>query len=533
MKVLISDKIADQGISKLKESFNVDVKPGLSPEELLDIIDEYDALIVRSATKVTSEVIERGKNLKAIGRAGTGVDNIDLEAATKAGIIVVNTPGGNSMAAAELAIGLAFSIFRNIPQAYAKGKNNYYSRKSFKGYELFNKTAGVIGLGRIGSLVAQRLQGLEMNVVAYDPYVQEDYFKKLGVIKCNNLEELLSCSDLITIHIAKTKDTTNMIDEQEFKAMKNGVRIVNCARGGIINEKALYNAIVEGKVAAAGLDVLEKEPVFELKPEEQTYKNPLLELDNVVYLPHLGASTKEAQYNVGIAVANQVGAALNGQMVSAVNMPSVPSGEFEVLKPYLELAESLGKIYFQAEKEPVKKIEIIYSGEIASKNTRVVTLAFLKGLMTPITEEKVNYVNSEVLAKNLGIKIVESTTSETRDYTSLITARFTKEKRTLDLTGTVLGKQYIKIIDFFGYYMNFEPSPYVLAIQNTDKPGVIGQLGTILGSAGINIASMQVSRNKKGEKAVSFVSVDGEIPENVMQKLRNTDGILKATMISF
>lgn len=532
MKVLVSEKIAEDGIEILKRNHDVDVKLGLSPDELLDIIGEYDALIVRSATKVTSEVIKKGKNLKVIGRAGTGVDNIDLSAATMQGIIVVNTPGGNSVAAAELAVGLAFSIFRPIPQAYAAAKRKFFSRNSFKGYELYEKTAGIIGLGRIGTLVATRLKAMEMNVIAYDPYVQEESFRKHGIKRCSTLAELLSQSDLITIHIAKTKETTNLIDEEEFKIMKDGVRIVNCARGGIINETALYNALVNGKVAAAGLDVLENEPKFELKPEEQTYENPLLELDNVIYLPHLGASTIEAQYNVGISVAKQVDAALRGEMVAAVNMPAVPSSELETLKPYLNLAETLGKIYFQAEKTPVKKIELIYSGEIASKNTKVVTLAFLKGLISPITSEKVNYVNAELLVKNLGIQIVESTTKESKDYTSLITARFYNDRQ-LDLAGTIIAKNSVKITDFFGYFMNFEPSSHVLAVQNIDQPGIIGRLGTILGAAGINIAGMQVSRNKKGEKAEAFLSVDCDVPENILQEIRAVKGILKATMLRF
>ncbi|HHV59271.1 MAG TPA: phosphoglycerate dehydrogenase [Clostridiaceae bacterium] len=532
MKVLITEKIAEDGINILKKGFDVDVKLGLSPTELLEVIGDYDALIVRSATKVTSEVIKAGKKLKVVGRAGTGVDNIDLDAATMQGVIVINTPGGNSVAAAELTIGLIFSIFRSIPQAYAAGKRKFYSRNSFKGYELYGKTAGVIGLGRIGTLVAKRLKAMEMHVIGYDPYVQEEYFKKMGIKKCQTLEELLKKSDLITIHIAKTKETTNLLDEKEFSIMKDGVRIVNCARGGIINEKALYNALVSGKVAAAGLDVLEKEPKFELPPEEQTYDNPLLELDNVVYLPHLGASTIEAQYNVGLTIAKEVDAALRGEMVSAVNMPAVPSSELETLKPYLHLAENLGKIYFQAEKNPVSKIEIIYSGEVANKNTKVITLAFLKGLLTPITSEKVNYVNAEKLVKNLGIEIVESTTKEARDYTSLITARF-YNGRQLDLAGTVLDKRTARITDFFGYYINFEPTPYVLAVQNVDQPGVIGSLGTILGSEGINIAAMQVSRNKKGEKAEAFLSVDCEIPENILAKIREIEGVLKATMLRF
>lgn len=533
MKVLVTEKIADDGVQKLAEFAEVDVKLGLSQEEICGIIGGYDALVVRSATQVDARMLEKGKNLKVVGRAGTGVDNIDVDAATRLGIVVVNTPDGNSVAAAELTIGLIISIFRSIPQAYAAVKNNDFRRARFKGFELNNKVAGIIGLGRIGGLVAERLKGLNMRVIGYDPYIPSERFKKAGVERCETLEELLKKADLITIHIAKTDETVNMLGEKQFKLMKKGVRIVNCARGGIINEEALYNALEEGTVAAAGLDVLEEEPNFELKPEEQTYANKLLELDNVVYLPHLGASTQEAQYNVGIMAAEQVAGVLKGEMVSAVNMPGIQNGELDELKPYLNIAEFLGKIYFQAEKEPVEKIELIYSGDIAKKQTRIVTMAALKGFLQPVVSDRVNYVNAELIAKSRGIEVVESTSSELERFTSLITLKLHTKSRVQILSGTVFGVDAVRIVDFFGYKIDFEPTPFMLAVQNIDRPGIVGKLGTILGAADVNIASMQLSRNKRGEKAVAFLSIDGEVPQPVLDRIREVDGILKATMIKF
>jgi D-3-phosphoglycerate dehydrogenase len=307
MKIIVTDKMAEDGIVYLREKgFTVDTRFGISQDELLEVIENYDAIIVRSATKVNEAVIERGKNLKVAGRAGNGIDNIDVNACTKRGITVVNTPEGNIMAAAEMAVALAFSLFRNIPQAYLAGKNKDFRRSKFVGAELDGKTAGIIGLGRIGSIVASKLKGCNMKVIGYDPCITDERAKSLGITKCETLQELLSQSDLISIHIPKSAESQNLISEKELKMCKKGVRIVNAARGGIINEKALYDAIKEGHVAGAALDVLEKEPDFTKKPEDQDYENPLLELDNVIIMPHLGASTQEANYNVSVAVARLV-----------------------------------------------------------------------------------------------------------------------------------------------------------------------------------------------------------------------------------
>lgn len=534
MKVIVTDKMAEDGINYLKEKgFEVDAKFGIPRGELLEIIENYDAIVVRSTTKVDKELIERAKNLKVAGRAGNGIDNIDVGECTKRGILVVNTPEGNIMAAAELTVGLIFSLFRNIPQAYMAGKNKDFRRSKFVGAELDGKTAAVVGLGRIGSIVASKLKGCNMKVVAYDPYVTDERLNQLGIEKCETLEELLPQADLITVHIPKTDKSQGLIGEKELSLCKEGVRIINVARGGIINEKALYAAIKDGRVAGAAIDVLEYEPNFNKKPEEQDYTNPLLELDNVIVTPHLGASTEEANYNVSVEVAKLIEGALKGEMVAAVNMPRIKAGNIKELKPYIDLAEILGKIYYQAEKDTVQKIEVICSGDLADKETKVISLSALKGFLEPVAKETVNYVNAELVARNMGVELVESKSSHLDKYTNLITVKFVTKKKELNVSGTVFAKEEIRIVDFFGYKLDFEPTPYVIAIQNVDKPGIIGQIGSILGASNINIAAMQWSRNRKGDKAVAFVSVDGEVSDYVLELLRNIDGVLKASRLSF
>lgn len=534
MKVIITERIAQEGIDHLKEcGFDVDTRYGISHNELLDIIENYDAIIVRSVTKVNAELVEKGKNLKVAGRAGNGIDNIDVKACTQKGIIVVNTPESNIMAAAELAIGLAFSVFRNIPQANAAARRGEFRRNRFLGNELDGKTAGIIGLGRIGSIVAAKLKGCNMKVVAYDPYITDEKFKKCGVEKCETLEELLKQSDLITLHTPKTSETYGMIGEKQLKLCKKGVRIVNAARGGLVNEKALCAALADGHVAGAGIDVLDPEPNYDKKPEDQDYKNPLLDFDNVIITPHLGASTEEANFNVGTAVTTLAANALKGEMVAAVNMPPMQTDDMEGLRPYITLAEMLGKIYYQAEKETVQKIEIIYSGDLADIETRMFSLSVLKGFLDPVIREKVNYVNAELMLNNMGIEMIESKRTHLDKYTNLITVKFITKSRQLSVSGTIFAKEEMRIVDFFGYKLDFEPSPYIIAIQNVDKPGIIGRIGTILGSRDINIAAMQWSRNKKGEKAVSFVSVDQEVSDDVLELLKEIDGVMKATMIKF
>ena len=532
MRIIVTERIAEEGIEFLRNNgFEVDVKYGISREELLETIGVYDAIIVRSVTKVNQELLEKGKQLKVVGRAGNGIDNIDVPYCTQRGIIVVNTPESNTMAAAELAIGMAYCLFRNIPLVFTAIKNLDFRRNRFIGNELDGKVVGIIGLGRIGSIVARKLIGSNMKAIAYDPYIADEKFTRNGVEKCETLEELLQQSDLITIHTPKTAETYGMIGEQQLKMCKKGVRVVNAARGGLINEKALYEAIKSGQVAGAGVDVLDPEPSYDVPPEKQTFKNPLLELDNVIITPHLGASTREANFNVGTAITKLVAESLQGKMVSAVNMPPLKGADLLQLKPYIELAEMLGKIYYQAEKERVEKLEIVFSGDLAEKETRVITLSVLQGFLEPVVEEKVNYVNAELIAERMGIELVESRSSHLDKYTNLLTVTFYTKNRELSISGTVFAKEELRIVDFFGYKLDFEPSPNVIAIQNIDRPGVIGKIGTMLGSHDINIAAMQWSRNRKGEKAVSFVSVDAEVPEDILAKLREVDDVLKVSML--
>jgi D-3-phosphoglycerate dehydrogenase len=532
MRIIVTERIADEGVNYLRDcDFDVDIRYGISQAELLEIIPDYDAIIVRSVTKVNKELIEKGVNLKVAGRAGNGIDNIDVPACTQKGIIVVNTPESNTLAAAELAVGLAYCIFRHIPQANAAGKRLDFRRNKYIGRELDEKTVGIIGLGRIGSIVARKLKGSNMRTIAYDPYITDEKFKRNGVEKCETLDELLKQADLITIHTPKNEETYGMIGEEQLKKCKNGVKLVNAARGGLINEKALYNALKSGHVDAVGIDVLDPEPGYDKPPEQQTYKNPLLELDNVIITPHLGASTEEANYNVGTAITKLVADALKGEMVGAVNMPPLETGDLAQLKPYLDLAEMLGKIYYQAEKETVEKLEIVYSGDLAEKDTRILSLSVLKGFLDPITSEKVNYVNAELIAQNMGIEIVESKSSHLDKYTNLITVKFFSKTKQPSISGTVFAKEELRIVDFFGYKLDFEPTPFIIALQNIDKPGIIGRIGTLLGTNNINIAAMQWSRNKKGEKAVSFVSVDGEVGIDVLTQLRQIDGVLKVAML--
>lgn len=536
MKIIVTESIALEGIEHLKQKgFDVDVKFGIGREELLEIIGEYDALIVRSVTKVNEELLEKAPNLKVVGRAGNGVDNIDLKASTARGIIVVNTPESNIMAAAELAVTHAYAIFRNLIQAVTAGRNKDFRRGKFIGNELDGKTAGIIGLGRIGSIVARKLMGSNMNVIAYDPYIGDEKFNQLGVKRCATLEELLSQSDLITLHTPKTPETYGIIGEKEIALCKDGVRIVNAARGGLVNEKALYDALVSGKVAAAALDVLDPEPNYNKKPEEQDYENPLLTLNNCIITPHLGASTDEANYNVGTAVTKLVGEALEGKMVPAVNMPQVSGGNIEEIKPYLDLAEALGRIYFQTEKKPLKKVEVIYSGDLAKEDvaTGLYTLSVAKGLLSVIVPTRVNYVNAKNMLESMGIALVESKSTYLEKYTNLITVRFTNDEKTLAVSGTVFAKSELRIVEFYGYKLDFEPTANVLAIQNRDIPGVIGKIGTVLGDRSVNIAAVQWSRKEIGSKAEAFVSVDQPVNEDVMQALHEIDGVLKVSNIKF
>jgi len=535
MKILVAERISDKGIEYLKEKCDTDIKLGISRDELNSIIKDYDALIVRSTVRVDKELMDNAPNLKVVGRAGNGTDNIDITEATRRGIIVVNTPDANSMSAAEHTIGLMLSCARNIPQANSKVRKGDWRRNSLKGVELYQKTAGIIGLGRIGSIVASRLKGFQMRVIAYDPYVPDEKFKSLGVERIDSLEEFLPQCDFITVHTPKTNETKGMISFEEFKMMKRSARVINCARGGIFDEKALKWAVSEGVIAGAAVDVLEIEPNYELKEgETQDYKNDLLDEENIIITPHIGASTLEAQDNVGISVAKEVIGALNGDVIeNAVNLPSLQKGELEILKPYMQLLEKIGKIYYQLSKNTVDKVEITYSGQVASCKTRLLTLSYLRGLLSNISDNKINFVNSYYIAKDFGIDVVESTSNESENYTSLVKVKVHSKNSVYTFGGTVFGSSDIRITELTGYYIDVVPEKYLLLINNKDMPGYVGRIGTILGNADINIATMKVSRNTKGEIALMAITVDDCIPEDVMESIKRIGGVVQAKFVEF
>jgi D-3-phosphoglycerate dehydrogenase / 2-oxoglutarate reductase len=533
MRIIITEKIATESVNYLKNrGFDVDEKLGFSQTEIEDMMAPYDGIIVRSVTQVNEALLAKATNLKVVGRAGNGIDNIDVDACTRRGIIAVNTPEANIMAAGELAVGLAFDVFRNISLADRKARDGDFRRGTMIGNELEGKVAGVIGLGRIGSIVARKLLGVGMDVVAYDPYITDEKFNKLGVRKCTKLEDLTTIADLITFHTPKNKETYNMLDAAGLAKCKKGVRIVNAARGGLVNEQALYDALVSGHVAAAGIDVFDIEPGYDKKPGEQEFQHPLLTLPNCVITPHLGASSHEANTNVGTAVTELVAKALEGELVAAINMPSI-SGRLSEMAPYIELADKLGSIYYQTENARVNKIEIVFRGDLAAKDTGLLTLSALKGFLTPIAQERISYVNVMQNVTNMGVEVVETRSSHLEKYTNLITIVFYSDEKTLSVSGTVFAKDTIRLVDFFGYHMDFEPAPNVIAMQNIDVPGIIGKVGTVLGSRNINITAMNWSSKKEKQKAVSFVSVEKDIGQDTIDALLAVDGVLRVSVLHF
>ncbi len=524
MKVLIVESVAEECIEILEKSgIKVDVNLKITREELLDIIGDYEGLIVRSVTKVDEELYERATKLKVVGRAGNGIDNIELDGGTKRGVVVVNTPDSNTVSAAEHTIGLLTSSIRNIPRANESIKNGKWERSLFKGVELFQKTLGIVGLGRIGSMVATRMQAFEMNVIAYDPYITDERFEKFGVKKVDTLEELMKESDFISIHTPRTKETLGMIGKKEFALAKQGLRLVNCARGGIIDEDALFEALKEGIVASAALDVLVNEP---------NTTSPLLKLNNTVITPHLGASTYEAQVNVGTTVAKQVLATLKGELVAnAVNLPTLKHKELNSIKLYLKLGELLGKLYYQLEKGAIKRVEITYSGEAADNETSTITLGILKGIFEPILNGRINYVNAGIIAKNRGVSVTESTKYDIDNYYNLITLKIYSENKVFEVAGTIFGKSDIRIVNINGYKFDVIPSKYMLIANNIDKPGMIGKIGVALGEENVNINTMQVSQNTINNDAMMFLTVDSEVSNESLSKINEVDGIIKASFI--
>jgi D-3-phosphoglycerate dehydrogenase len=518
-RVLVSDSMASEVVEILNSApgIKVDVKMGMKPEELKAVIKDYDALIVRSSTKATAEIIEAATKLAAIGRAGAGVDNIDIPAASKRGIVVMNTPGGNTVTTGEHAIAMMLALARRIPQATASMKAGKWEKSKFMGNEYCNKTLGIIGLGRVGSIVADRAQGLKMNVIAHDPFIAPEVAEKMG-IPLVTLDEIYASADFITVHPALSKETKNLIDAKALAKMKKGVFIINCARGGIINEKDLYDALVSGKVAGAAIDVFEEEPTKNME---------LISLDNVICTPHLGASTDEAQTNVAIAIAHQIAAYFaTGEIKGAVNFPSVSAELMAVIRPYLDLAEKLGMLQAQLLTGAIQEVNIEYSGEILNYNVAPVTISLIKGLLEPILNENVNYINAPVIAKERGIKVVESKSTEIKDYTSMITLNVKTSKETSVTAGALFGKHDPRIVRINEFSVEIIPEGHMLAVSNDDRPGVIGNLGTTLADNKVNIARLHLSRDTEAKHALVVLNTDSAVPETVLEKLRKLPHVI-------
>ncbi len=523
MRVLVSDNIAPKGIEILRKAgLKVDVKVGMTNEELKKCISQYNGIVIRSATKMTAHVIEAATNLKVIGRAGSGLDNVDKMAASKKGIVVMNTPGGNTITTAEHTIAMMFALARYIPQASQSIKSGKWERKKFMGVELFNKTLGIIGIGNIGSQVAKRVRELEMNIIAYDPFFNEETAKAIGIKKVS-LEELFKEADFITIHTPLTPETRNLINRDAIALMKAGVRVINCARGGIVNEKDLYDAVKTGKVAGAALDVFEKEPLEDFS---------LSSLDEVICTPHLGASTKEAQENVAIAVSEQVVDYLvHGTIRNAVNFPSIPADQVQKLRPYLTLAEKLGSFASQVVEGGVREINLEFRGEASEITSEPVTIAALKGFLTPILEETVNFVNAPLIAKDRGIDVKETRSLDAGDYHSMLSLRIKSNSEEDVVAGTLFSRKDPRIIRINNFYIEIIPEGVMLFIKNIDRPGVIGSIGSILGKNHINIARMHFGREKEGGMAISVVSVDEEIHMELLKKIKQLPNILNVKMV--
>ncbi|MEW6552826.1 MAG: phosphoglycerate dehydrogenase [Actinomycetota bacterium] len=510
-RILVKEKIAAAGVELLRRDFEVDFLPEMSREEMLGRLGEYEGLIVRSATKVDAEAIAAASRMKVIGRAGVGVDNIDVEAATKRGIMVINAPQSNIISAAEQTMALLMAMCRNIPDAVISLREKCWDRKQFEGVELFHKVMGIVGLGRIGTLVAHRCQAFGMQVIAYDPYVSEEKGKKLG-IELVSMDELLGQADFITVHLPKTPETHHLLGEAEFARMKDGVRVLNVARGGIVDEDALYAALDGGKVAAAALDVFEKEPATEC---------PLIGHPKVIATPHLGASTQEAQDRAGTMIAEFVSEALRGGFVAnVVNLP-VPAEVDESVRMFMPLAEKLGLLLTHLVEGHVSEIEVEYLGGLAGYETGVLTVAVLKGFFEKIVFEPVNYVNAPLFAKERGIAVRETKSEQTRDYVNLIMVRGRRDGDEVAVGGTLVGLSNAeRFVHVYEYDIDLGPSQYMAFFRYADIPGMIGKVGTILGDNGINIAHMQVGRRKIGGEAVMGINVDIPIPEEVMEEIR-------------
>jgi len=512
MKVLVAEKISQPGIDRLRTEFDVDVITDLTPDALVACIGEYDGLIVRSATKVTPEVFAAATRLKIVGRAGVGVDNVNVQAATEHGVIVCNAPTSNIVSAAEHTIALLLAQARNIPQANASMKACKWERSKFTGTEVYEKTLGIVGLGRVGSLVAERARGLGMRVLAFDPYVSAERAASMGIEIAPTLNDMLPQADFIAVHMPKTKETIGMFGAPEFAKMKDGVRLINTARGGIYQEQPLIDALNSGKVASAGIDVFEKEPCTD---------SPLFAFDQVIATPHLGASTEEAQDRAGTQIADLVAAGLKGEMVStAVNIAPVAPDVMEKVRPYIALAEGMGSMLAQLVRGHVSGLDVSFVGQLAETDTRILKTSILKGLLTQVTQDSINFVNANLYAEQRGIKITEHKIPESFDYLSLIVIEATTDRGPVTLGAALVGKRNEhRLVKVFDFELDMTPSKYMAFIKYADKTGVVGKIGNILGGEDINIGTMQVGRTEMGGSALMGVTMDSSIGPELLSRI--------------
>jgi D-3-phosphoglycerate dehydrogenase len=523
-KVLISDKLSPAAVSIFKDrGIDVDIKTGLPPEELIAVIGDYDGLAIRSNTKVTAAVLAAATKLKVVGRAGIGIDNVDVPAATARGVVVMNTPFGNSITTAEHAIALMFSLARDIPQANASTHAGKWEKSRFMGVELTAKTLGVIGCGNIGSIAASRALGLSMRVIAYDPFLSLERAKDLGVERVE-LDELLARADFITLHTPLTDATRNIIDAKAIAKMKKGVRIINCARGGLIVEADLKAALESGQVAGAALDVFSEEPAK---------TNLLFGNDKVICTPHLGASTNEAQENVALQVAEQISDyLLAGAITNAVNTPSVSSEDAPKLRPYMTLANQLGSFAGQLADHGLKAVSIAYEGQVAELNTKPLTAILLEGLLTPFVEAA-NMVNAPVIAKQRDIAVTETRNEQCDDYHTLVTLSVTTEGGVITLAGTLFGGDKPRVISIKNIPVEAELGPHMLYVTNNDKPGLIGRLGTVLGEADVNIATFHLGRTSAGGDAIALIQIDQAVDAKVLDNVKKIPNVVQVKALNF
>jgi D-3-phosphoglycerate dehydrogenase / 2-oxoglutarate reductase len=508
-RVLVREEIADAGVRLLQDRFDVDVD---GTSDLAETIGNYDAIVIRSATKLTRDLIERATRLKVIGRAGVGVDNVDVDAATRRGIVVANAPESTVISAAEHTVGLLVALARNIPQAHAALKQGRWERTSYGGIELADKTLGVLGFGRIGQQVARRAAGLGMHVVAYDPFVAPERFRELGVEHVEAPDGVYATAEFLTLHLPLTAETRGSVGADAFAKMRGGVYLVNAARGELVDEDALVEALKSGKVAGAALDVFSKEP----------YSGPLLEFDNVVATPHLAASTEEAQDRAGVIIAEQVAAALEGGLVTnAVNIPVIGADDLEVLGAYIPLSARLGRLAMELAEGRVDELRLTYFGSLAQYDTRLLTVAALNGAFQGRSDQPVNYVNAPVIAAERGVEVTEERRRASRDFTNLVRVEAVAGSEQLRVAGTTIGNDNrLWLVSALGFELEMELAPLLVFFRYDDVPGVIGRVGTLFGDAGVNIANMTVSRTRRGGKALMALSIDQPAPLELVERLR-------------